>query len=276
MNEYLFLFGLAFTWIIFAVVQDMRSREVANWLNFSLIAFVLAYRAFYSIFSREIMFFIYGLIGVLSFVILGYAFYYARAFAGGDAKLLMGLGGVLPFDSFITFGILTGGFFFLLFSLGIIYSLTYTIFLATKNKKTFIPEFKKQLIKNKKYIFIALLIVLIIEISAQIISSDFLGLSAILIIIIPLLFIYSKAIENSCMIKLLSPNKLTEGDWLEKEILINGRKIKKSIHGLTEREIILLRKHNKKVWIKEGIPFTPAFLMAFVFGLCIWLRYSPF
>ena len=49
LTENLFLIVLAFIWIIVAIVQDFRKREIANWLNFSLIAIVLAYRAFVSI-----------------------------------------------------------------------------------------------------------------------------------------------------------------------------------------------------------------------------------
>jgi len=43
----IFLIVIAIVWMIFAVIQDFRKREVANWWNFSLIAFVLAYRLFF-------------------------------------------------------------------------------------------------------------------------------------------------------------------------------------------------------------------------------------
>jgi len=90
MEEYYFLFVLAFVWMIFAVVQDLKTREVANWLNFSLIGFALAYRAFYSSFTGEWMFLGFGFLGFLMFFILAHVFYYSKVFAGGDAKLLMG------------------------------------------------------------------------------------------------------------------------------------------------------------------------------------------
>ena len=64
MEEYYFLFFLGLVWTIFAVVQDMKNREVANWLTFSLIGFALAYRGFYSSFSGNWMFFVYGLLGL--------------------------------------------------------------------------------------------------------------------------------------------------------------------------------------------------------------------
>jgi len=49
MEEYYFLFGIAFLWTLFAVVQDIRKREVSNWLNFSLLGIIIAYRAIYGI-----------------------------------------------------------------------------------------------------------------------------------------------------------------------------------------------------------------------------------
>jgi hypothetical protein len=87
----------------------------------------------------------------------------------------------------------------------------------------------------------------------------------------PLIYFYSKAIENSCMIKLVSPNKLTEGDWLEKDVKIGNKYIKKSVHGLSKRDIEFLKKKKKKVWIKEGIPFSPAFLISFLLMVFFFL-----
>ena len=99
-EKYYFLFGLAIVWIIFAVVQDLKKREVANWLNFSLIAFVLAYRAFYSALNDAWWFLGFGLIGFGAFFILANALYYGKVFAGGDAKMFMAIGAILPIESY--------------------------------------------------------------------------------------------------------------------------------------------------------------------------------
>ena len=79
-----------------------------------------------------------------------------------------------------------------------------------------------------------------------------------------------KAVENSCMLKYVSPEKLTEGDWIAKDIKIGGKYIagpkdlgieKKQIKKLME---LYKKRKVKKVLIKEGIPFVPSFLIAFI------------
>mgnify|MGYP001614646475 FL=1 len=116
MEEYYFLFLLGLLWCIFATVQDLRKREIANWLNFSMIIFALAYRAFYSIEARDGGdFFLFGLGGFGIFFLLANLLYYGRAFAGGDAKLLMGFGALLPFESINDLLFVSAGFILLLF-----------------------------------------------------------------------------------------------------------------------------------------------------------------
>lgn len=274
MNEYLFLYAIAFASIVFAVFQDVRTREIANWLTFSLIAFVIAYRAFYSIYSNDFMFFIYGLIGVIFFSILGYTFYHSKVFAGGDAKLLFGLGGIFPYSSltgYIYYGL---GFVLLLFTAGVIYTLVYSLFLVKKNYFVFKKDFYKQ-VSSRKYLLVLSFVlgIFIYWTNVNYLSLFVLFLLSSFVFLSPILFAYVKAVESSCMIMFVHPNKLTEGDWLEKDVSINGKLIKKSFSGLTLNEIYLLRKEGRKVLIKTGVPFAPAFLIALI-AFLFFLRYS--
>ena len=59
MFEVIFLGILALVWIVFATIQDIKSREIANWLNFSLIIFALGFRFFYSLFELNDFNFLY-------------------------------------------------------------------------------------------------------------------------------------------------------------------------------------------------------------------------
>ncbi len=254
MNEYLFLYALAFFWIVFAVFQDLKYREISNWLNFSFIAFVLAYRLFYSSFIGNYDFFFKGVLGVLLFVVLGYGFYYSRIFAGGDAKLLFGIGGIFPYQSYqdITFYSLL--FIFLLLVSGIIYTLIYSSFIAFKNKKEFVSEFKKQISATKFVFYLSIILSFIL--------LFFIKILFFLPVFLFFVFVYAKSLEKSSMIKLMSPDLITEGDWLYESVKVGSRKIEQSVHGLSYEEILFLRKHNKKVKIKLGVPFAPAFLIA--------------
>ena len=61
----IFLFILGLIWITFASIQDLKNKEIANWLNFSLIIFALGFRFFYGLFeSNNFEFFYQGLIGL--------------------------------------------------------------------------------------------------------------------------------------------------------------------------------------------------------------------
>ena len=258
MEEYYFLFGLALVWTVFAVVQDIRTREVSNWLNFSFIAVALAYRAFYSLGMGAGKFFVFGLIGFGIFFVLAHAFYYSRIFAGGDAKLLMGYGVILPYTSYWGLIYLSLGFVFVLFFVGAIYSLLYSVRVIFGNRELFKKEFRKKL---KKAGYLVGLVFLACVLSAF--FGRVLFMLALAVLGFVLLFVYLRALDK-CMVKLKKPSELQEGDWLEESVKVGRKTIKKSVHGLSLAEIGMLEKVGRRVLIKEGVPFTPAFLMTLV------------
>lgn len=262
------MFFLAWIWLVFASIQDIKKTEVANWISYSLISFAFAYRAFYSVFSEKIEIILYGAAGFAIFFVLAHLFYYTRTFAGADAKLLMGIGVILPFENLEGLLVLSLEFIFLLFFLGTIYSIAYSLFLAFRNKEKFMKEFKKDIYAYKNWIFLTGLMAVFIFI---LFMSWIGGALAIGVFLASMLFIYLKSFEKSCLIVERKSSELMEGDWLEKEIRAGSRIINKSVHGLSKEEIKLLKKYGKKVIIKQGIPFVPAFLLAFSFMVFFWL-----
>ena len=78
MQEY-FILALVFVWTIAAIIQDFRKEEVPNWLSFSLIAFALVFRAFYSVIKGNADYFLLGLYGFAIFFVLAQVFYYSKA-----------------------------------------------------------------------------------------------------------------------------------------------------------------------------------------------------
>jgi len=269
MYENLFLLILALIWLFVASISDLRKREVPNWLSFSLIIFALAYRVFFAVFNSDLWFFLYGLIGLILFIILAYGFYYARVFAGGDAKLLMGLGAILPFASSLIGNLIFLGVFILLFLfVGGIYGLIYSLVLVSGNKEKFALEFIKQFKLNKRIFYISLVFVFLSLIFVFYFKELIFVFFPVIFLAFPLLFVYGKAVEESCMIVSISSKEVTIGDWLYEEVVINVGRKKKKIkpywEGLSEGEVELIRKSKKKVKIKQGIPFVPSFLIAFV------------
>jgi len=258
------LFILALIWIVFAVVQDFKYREIANWLSFSLIIFALAIRLFYSIFSNNYNYVLFGLAGLGVFFILAYGFYYMRLFAGGDAKLLIALGAVMPIETTWFFNLLVSFIFIIaLFLTGSLYSLGYSGVVAYKNKKAFLIDFEKHFRQKKRYFFISLLSAILFLFIALIIKLYALVFLSFMIFILPYLYVYTKAVESSCMIKQVDVKKLTIGDWLVSDIKIKNRLIKPDWEGLNEQDLEFIQKNYKrKVSVKYGVPFSPAFLFA--------------
>jgi Flp pilus assembly protein protease CpaA len=277
----LFLMIIAVVWMIFAVIQDFRKREVANWWNFSLIVFVLAYRAFLSVNSGIYSYFLWGLTGLAVGFVLANAFYYARMFAGGDAKLLMAIGTVLPLSLswkinseilfwFIVLFLFTGAIY------GLIYSIVLSIIHFSKFKKSFCEYVKKY----KQFLFCFFFAVLLLILVSLFLKGSFYFSNYLLIFLIififlcPLLFFYAKSIEDVCMIHLVPVSMLTIGDWLVKPVIAGRKIIKPNWEGLSEEELNLIQKRvHGRVLVKYGIPFTPSFLFGFL-GLLLLVYFN--
>lgn len=267
----IFLSVLALIWIVFAVIQDLRSHEVSNWLNFSLIVFALGFRFFYSLFSDSgFSFFYQGAIGLAIFFAVGNLLYYGKLFAGGDAKLMIALGAVLPLTTSLASNIKIFIFFLLLFFFsGAIYTIITSAALGIKNSKKLEKEFTKQFAKNKSKLTLTISFSVILAVAGFFIDPLLIYLS-IMIFILPYIYIYAKAVDEACMIKSVPTKDLVEGDWLYKSVKTKGKTIKADWDGLTHEDISRLKKSHRKVRIREGVPFTPVFLISFVLMLLLY------
>lgn len=256
---------LALIWLVFASVSDLRKREVPNWLSFSLITFALVYRAVYAVIFSNLMFFIYGLLGLGVFIALGYLFYYGRLFAGGDTKLLMSLGPILPFAASIYSNlVILAVFLLIMLFAGSIYGLIWSTVLAVINKKTFFRELKKQFKARKNLFYISFLFFVASLVIVLLYRNLSFVVFPIIFILFPILYIYAKSVEEICMIKLVNVRELTEGDWLYSAVKVKGKIIKPNWEGLSLKELKLLKSYRGKVKVKQGIPFVPVFLLAFI------------
>ncbi len=284
MIEVIVLLVLAFMWLVFATVLDFRTKETPNWIPFSLIIFALGFRFFYSLFSNAgFGFFYQGLIWTGIFIIVGNLMYYARTFAGGDAKLFMALGPVITFTaSFLTNLELSVLFLFLFLASGAAYSFLMTAYFAIKNHKKFGDHFGKILKSNLMWGIPVTLFGLVLVIIGIIYDVLLICLGAV-VFIMPLLYVFTKSVDESCMVKKKPVKELMEGDWLYKDVKIGKETIKANWDGLSKKDIALMKKKLKFVTIREGIAFEVTFLIGFLaliyvyfFNPVLWNLWNSF
>jgi len=244
------LWIVAFLWLAAASVTDIKKREVADWLSFSLLSIALAVRSAQSIAQWDYHPILMSLAGLAFFFIIANALYYGRLFAGGDAKLMIALGAVIPSADLISN----------LLVIGSVYGIAYSLVLAILNRKAVMIELRKY----KNYMLISFFLFLLFLSGYLFTYNPLLLLITIMIIAVPGLFFFVNAVEKSSLIKKVPASGLTEGDWLFKDIRIKGKVIKANFEGLTKKEIALIKKARLNVYIKEGIPFIPVFFLAFV------------
>lgn len=271
MIEVIFLLALALVWIIFATISDFKTTEIPDWLCLSLVIFALGGRFFYSLFSAgDFSFFYQGLIGFGIFFALGNLMYYGKIFGGGDAKLMMAMGAILPFSNIILTNLeIFISFLLLYLSVGGIYGLFAGGYFALKNHKKFGKEFKIIFKKSLRFSLVIMMIGILIMIFGLLIEKLFLLLGG-LIFLLPIMYVFAKATEESCMKKNISSKFLREGDLLYSDIKIGKRLVKSKWEGLSKEEIKILQKRNKLVIIKQGIAFGIIFLISLLILIYIY------
>jgi len=244
--------------IIIATLQDLKRREVDNWLNLFLMIGGIVFVFYGAILTRNYdAIFHLGFILVIMFGVMN-LFYYGRVFAGGDAKLLIAMTAFFIGISFSESITNIGVFLFFLMLSGSVYGLIYSGVLYSKNRKTVNKEMGRVAKKfNIWHLTLSLGLILLgfvnfLFLLAGIFSIIFIGL-----------YVFAKGLENVSMIRKVSGENLREGDWLVKDIKIDKKIIPANWDGLSLNDIKLLRK-KKSVLIKEGLAFVPAFLIAFL------------
>ena len=258
--DFNFLFWLFLIGILIATFQDIKRREVDDWLNLFLIFSSFTYLFFVSFYLKDPSIFFQGTFLLLFLLFIMNVFYYGRVFAGGDAKLLLSMTvlfiGVSFYESLINVGI----FVLFLFISGSVYGIFYSSVLYIRNYDKVNKKLKKNFwTEENKFIFILGLIFMFSGAYFYFI----LFIIGILIFIFPILLSLSRALEEGCMVRFVKGSELKEGDWLVDEIRIGKKIVRPSFEGLSKKETSLM-KNLKLVKIKEGIPFVPAFLIAYI------------
>lgn len=253
--------------LLIASYSDIKTKEVPDWLNYSLIFAALGVRAIFS-FELGWQLIVSGILGLVVCLALAFLFYYAGQWGGGDSKLLMGMGAVVgityPLDSS---SLSLFWFLLALLFLGAVYSLLWMAVVAFRKKKIFFGKFKSFLGEQKKLHFF------LIFLTVFFIATSFIQTILLLLAIFPLglfyLFSFVSTMEKSCFLKKVKTGKLTEGDWLAENVMVDGKLVmrKKTLEKGNIQKLRLLARNNKvrTVLVKEGVPFVPSFLFAYLF-----------
>jgi Flp pilus assembly protein protease CpaA len=274
-----FLHGVILSFLIAATISDIKQREVPNWVSYGLVIIGLGLALIQTAVTHEIYFIFFSITGLLAATALAAAMFYTGQWGGGDSKLLIGLGAMLglPISTikpFINVQSELISFLINLVMLSLVYAIGYSVFLAIRNKKKFKEEFKKQLVAYSLLRKLVLITTLTGFVAVLLIDDARIRIAVVALLTAAFIGTYTsifvKAIENSCMLKKISPLKLTEGDWIAKDVVVNGKRITgpKDL-GIEQKQINKLiafykKKKIKSVLIKEGIPFAPSFLIAYI------------
>lgn len=278
------LICVALFYLIIGSIEDIKTREIMDYSNFSLISLGIGLNLFYAIIFDSWITFLHSLAGLAIFVGIAFLMYYAGQWGGGDSKMLMGLGALIGLEFSFTNLPFIVDFFINTLIVGAIYGMLWSLILSIKHLKKVSKSLKERL--NEKKVYKKYLLFLSVSL---IIFGLFLHNSFTWIIIGSIIFIsffafylwnYIKAIEKVIMYKHLKIEQLTEGDWIVDDIIIDNKRIcgPKDL-GISNEQILELKKLKKdnkinKVLVKEGIPFVPSFLFAFIVTLLVrnfWL-----
>lgn len=266
-----FVLVICFVIILIGTITDLRSLEVPDWLTHGGIVLGLVLNLTLSLWQWSIWPFLASIIGLAIAFVIACLMFYTGQWGGGDAKLLIALGALIGFEHTpFSFGV---SFLVNLIFFGGIWGIFWTIGLAIRSKGKTWEKFKK-IQKEPSYrkirftstlASVLFLILSFVWKDAQLL----LILLAILVYLLGALVIFTKSVELAAMEQWVTPGKLTEGDWLVRPVRAGKVIVSPQKTGLSLEQVALLKKlaYQKKidkVLVKYGVPFVPAFLLAFV------------
>ncbi|MBS3159939.1 prepilin peptidase [Candidatus Woesearchaeota archaeon] len=268
-----FLIIIALFYVFIAMLFDIKTKEVPDWLSYSLIIISLGIEGIYSLFTKNYWIIIYGLIGASICFLFGCLMYYTKQWGGGDSKLLIGLGAIFSYDLKNILELKIPFLAILIVNIiicGGIYTIIYGLYLIIKNFKEIHKRIEN---KHKLYFFSIIILLFIINIIFYKFFTYLIIFSS-LILFFTIFLYFAKILEKIIFIKKISIDKLREGDWINEDIKINNEVLcSKNSSGITKKDIMNLKKNKiKYVIVKEGIPFIPGFFL----GLVVSLTFKEF
>lgn len=269
MDAVALIVGLGF--LGFASWHDLRTREVPDLVSFGPIFLGVALGLAAGLREESWLPVLRTLFGAAAAAAIGFGLYLLGQWGGADAKLLLGLGALLG----LGFGRYELPVFLaLLLVAGALYGILYTAWLVLRDRNRFAARFKKllrePLVHRLRWTVVGgcFLLLGLALLRAQ--ERPVLLLAASVIYLLFYLWLGVRAAEDALLIKEYPVGKLTEGDWILRDVVVKGERVcGPKDHGISEAQIAKLKRLGvKKVWVKEGIPFVPSFLLAYAL---LWL-----
>ncbi|RLJ01608.1 MAG: hypothetical protein DRP11_04120 [Candidatus Aenigmatarchaeota archaeon] len=275
---------VAFGGTLAASYFDLKTTEIPDRIPLSMFILGLSVHLYTFLKTGDIWSLGYPLLVGGSLFLLGILMYYTGQWGGGDAKLLGAVGFLLPrapqgFSSslFINFPI---SFLMNLFLVGAVYIIFYSFIFAFMNQnviKGFLRDLKGSTKEFGIFVISVTLTTFAIFIGVGlrwgVSLSNIISNLIIPVYLIPasigifVLWRFLRVVEETGFRKRINVKHLKEGDMLGEDIKELGLS-SKIIRGLTSEEVERIRKSGKKkIWIKEGVRFGPAFPIALAITL---------
>lgn len=256
--------------LIIGTISDLKTREVPDWLNYSSIFLGIGLRGLFAAEYWDVQILIDGFVGLALAFLAAELMYRTGQWGGGDCKMLMALGAILGVQFRLDH--ITTTFIFNLLIAGGAYGLVWSLCKGIKNRKG-VMERAKQLWKETYHHRLAAYGGFITIAGTGLFLTAPLRMAAITLAFtlaaLPFLWVAMKSIEEVAFIKRIPIAKLTEGDWIAKAVKQKNQIVcAASKTGAAKEEIKTLKRLRiRRVWIKEGIPFVPSFLIAYLASL---------
>ncbi len=284
-------------YFIIASVEDLKKKEVYNYINYSYVFIIFFLGFFLSIFSKDILFFSKVVSGIIIGFFLGSLLFSMGLWGGGDAKFMMGFGGSFALLSQSLHSFILDKFWFqsLKISLSdyffpliygssialIIISLITVIFLLIL---LFIRKNRNKLFRDG-LILCALFLFQIFALSPNLIFE--LRIVSALFFILGIFIIPSNAFLNlgsfkkKSLIEIEKDIKLGKVWYLTKEIELENKEIltyEETSSGLSKHHIDQLKKyHSNKYEVEVVRPFSVGIIMTInLFVILLSFTYSSF
>lgn len=258
---------------ILASYEDIKKREVYDYLNFSLVFIIIVFALFDSIVLNSAEPIKYVGFGLILGFLIGSILYYLGIWGGGDAKFLIGFGGAIYYikdfnntslfnlENFYEFllNLISYGFnFFIQTFLKFILILDVVFIFAI-----FLMFFTSNLKKEEKKSLIYLIFIFSILFFGLYLNLDSFILIVLGFLVFVLIFFAEENVFNSVYFKIKKKIKnLEEYDIVDSEIKHNGKILisyKDGVKGLTKENLISILEHGDKnsfIYTRKILPYS--------------------